>query len=198
MTDSTGQIRNPEDLPAGLPEPSNDGACAHLIGVQMPDVELPSTAGLSRNLRAESMHRWVVVYAYPRTGRPGEEALGGQAAWDATPGARGCTPQSMGYRAAADAFAALDAMAFGLSTQTTEYQQEAVNRLGLTQELLSDRDLRLTTALRLPTFNVAGQVLLRRHTLFLRDGEIRHVRYPVFPPDGDAIETLLWLKSQAL
>jgi peroxiredoxin len=193
MTDPT-DVRNPEHLPARLPVPVDDGACAHLVGLPVPDIELPGTAGTPRNLRAESMRRWVVVYAYPRTGRPGEEALGGQAAWDATPGARGCTPQSLGYRAAADPLAALGAVAFGLSTQTTPYQREAVERLGLPHELLSDHELRLTRALRLPTFSVAGHVLLRRHTLFLSGGVVRRVRYPVFPPDSDADEALEWLR----
>lgn len=189
------KIRDPRRLPADLPVPTDDGACAHLPGLAVPEVSLPSTAGGTRDLRDESVRGWVVVYAYPRTGRPGEEALGGQAEWDRTPGARGCTPQSLGYRSHHDAIRALGATVHGLSTQDTGYQREAVDRLGLPYELLSDADLRLTRALRLPTFTAGGQVLLRRHTLFLRDGYVRHVQYPVFPPDADAAQALEWLHT---
>ncbi|HEY4963888.1 MAG TPA: hypothetical protein VIH90_04295 [Candidatus Saccharimonadales bacterium] len=32
-------------LPDGLPEPRDDGACDHLLGMEMPSVELRSTMG---------------------------------------------------------------------------------------------------------------------------------------------------------
>jgi peroxiredoxin len=88
---------------------------------------------------------------------------------------------------------------FGLSTQTTEYQREAVDRLHLPFPLLSDERLELTRALRLPTFHVAGQVLTKRLTLLARASRILHVFYPVFPPDKDAERTLSWvMENQAL
>jgi hypothetical protein len=37
--------------------------------------------------------------------------------------------------------------------------------------------------------------LNRRLTLFLRDGVVEHVHYPVFPPDGSAAAALDWLAS---
>jgi peroxiredoxin len=190
-------VRDPNELPAGLPVPQDDGACRHLPGRELPELPLPSTSGRVRDLRAESFGRWVVVYAYPRTGRPTEEALGGQEAWDRTPGARGCTPQSNGYCRLIDRFDRDSVTVYGLSTQTTGYQREAVLRLDQRQELLSDVDLRLTRALCLPTFTAGGKALLRRHTLFLRGGRIQHVRYPVFPPDGDAEYALKWLQRHA-
>jgi len=197
VSEPSARIRNPLHLPDDLPVPTDDGACDHLPGRPVPALPLPGTAGGTRDLLAESRRGWVVVYAYPRTGRPGEEALGGQAEWDRTPGARGCTPQSLGYRSHHDAIRSLDATVYGLSTQDTGYQREAVDRLGLPYELLSDDELRLTRALHLPTFTAGGQVLLRRHTLFLRDGHIRHVQYPVFPPDADAAQALEWLHTHA-
>jgi peroxiredoxin len=60
-------------------------------------------------------------------------------------------------------------------------------------EVLSDADLRLAGALRLPTFGVAGMTLIKRLTLVIDDGVIRHVFYPVFPPDRHAAEVLEWL-----
>ena len=38
-------------------------------------------------------------------------------------------------------------------------------------------------------------VLYRRLTLVVDDGVIDHVFYPVFPPDGHAVEVLEWLRS---
>ena len=84
---------------------------------------------------------------------------------------------------------------FGLSTQTTAYQQELVDRLRLPFAILSDADLALTRAWRLPTFQAAGETLLKRLTLVIRDARVEHVWYPVFPPDGHAEEVLRWLRA---
>ena len=77
-----------------------------------------------------------VIYIYPRTGVPGVDLPPG---WDEIPGARGCTPQSCGFR---DHFAELKqlgvAQLFGLSTQDTAYQHEAASRLHLPFAILSD------------------------------------------------------------
>jgi peroxiredoxin len=54
--------------------------------------------------------------------------------------------------------------------QTTEYQAEAVQRLRLPFPLLSDADQRMSTGLRLPTFQVDGEDLLRRFTLVVHNG----------------------------
>ena len=125
-------------LPAGLPVPVDDGACDHLPGMRLPAVALPSTAGGSVIL-ADVPGR-TVVYCYPRTGRPDEDSPAG---WDAIPGARGCTPQSCAYRDHHAELAALGVGVFGLSSQETAYQREAVERLRLPFPLLSDADLAL-------------------------------------------------------
>ncbi|MEL7389844.1 MAG: peroxiredoxin, partial [Pseudomonadota bacterium] len=117
--------------------------------------------------------------------------------WDKIPGARGCTPQSCSFR---DHFAELQEHGvrnlFGLSTQDSAYQSEASKRLHLPFPLLSDEDLALTVALKLPSFEVDGQRLLRRLTLIAEDEKIVHVRYPVFPPDQDATHVVDWLKER--
>jgi peroxiredoxin len=190
-------IRDPRDLPSDLPVPVDDGACDHLPGRAVPSVPLPSTRGRLVDLSRESRDRPVIVYAYPRTGRPGEEAPGGQAAWDAIPGARGCTPQNVGYRAALPELTALGAAVYGLSTQDPAYQREMAERLGLEHEVLSDADLALTRALDLPTFDAGGLRLLKRVTLLLSDGVIERVAYPVFPPDDDAARAVAWLRARA-
>src|ERR1043165_8050375 len=115
---------NFQELPDNLPEPSDDGACDYLPGIHVPSVSLPSTSG--RLVDLSSLAGRTVIYCYPRTGRPGEEMPPG---WDDIPGARGCTPQSCSFRDHYVELERLGARVFGLSTQTTEYQREVVERL---------------------------------------------------------------------
>ena len=110
------------------------------------------------------------------------------------PGARGCTPQTCAFR---DHFAELQALGvarvFGLSTQDTDYQREAAERLHLPFVLLSDQDLTLTQKMNLPAFELDGMALLKRLTLIIKDGVIEHVFFPVFPPDRNASDVIRWL-----
>ena len=178
-------------LPDNLPVPQDDGAARHLTGIAVPDLPLAATDGSQINLARLSGR--TVVYAYPRTGIPGKPLIEG---WDAIPGARGCTPQSCGFR---DHFADLKHAGvdhlFGLSTQNPDYQREAVDRLHLPFAILSDADMKLTRALGLPTFEAGGMTLMKRLTLVIDDGRIAHVFYPVFPPDKSAEVTLRWVQA---
>jgi peroxiredoxin len=183
-------------LPPDLPVPIDDGACDHLRGLALPAIALASTDGVDVRLDDPSAPR-TIVFAYPRTGRPGEEPPGGTAAWNAIPGARGCTPQACAYRDHFVELTALGVRVFGLSTQDSAYQRELVDRLGLPYPILSDEHLALTTALRLPTFETEGLTLLRRHTVVIDGGQIEHVFYPVFPSDRDAEQVVDWLRSRA-
>jgi peroxiredoxin len=186
----TEVLHNPMVLPDNLPAPRDDGGARHLTGAALPDLALPATDGTEINL-ARLTGR-TVVYIYPRTGRPGQPLPEG---WDGIPGARGCTPQSCGFR---DHFAELKrlgvAQLFGLSTQPTDYQREAVERLHLPFAIVSDAELRLTHALTLPTFNVAGMVLIKRMAWVVDNGVITKVFYPVFPPDKSAEQVIAWLQ----
>lgn len=178
--------QSPDDLPA----PETDGACDHLPGMTLPSVPLAATDGRLVDLAA--LPGRTVVYAYPRTGRPDQPSPDG---WDAIPGARGCTPQSCAFRDHYTELRALGAGVYGLSTQHTDYQNEAAARLHLPFPLLSDAEFELTRALSLPTFEVEDMTLLKRTTLILRDGAIEHVFYPVFPPDRNAGEVVVWLRE---
>jgi len=125
------------------------------------------------------------------TGRPGEPLPAG---WDAIPGARGCTPESCGFRdRLADLKAAGVAAVLGISSQSTSDQQEAQDRLSLPFELLSDADFAWADELRLPTFMADGRRFHGRLTLMVRDGTVEHVFYPVFPPDRHASDVVAWL-----
>lgn len=181
------------ELPKDLPVPVDDGACDHLLGMQLPSVSLASTDG--RMVDLKSLPGRSVVYCYPRTGQPDKEPPEG---WNEIPGARGCTPQSCAFRDHHGELQKLGARLFGLSTQSTEYQREAVERLHLSFELLSDADLVFTRALRLPTFKVDSMILIKRLTLILLDGRVEKVFYPVFPPDKNAREVIDWLSRNPL
>lgn len=180
---------DPTQLPADLPVPEDDGAADHLPGGALPELSLPSTAGPDVDLAAASRDRRVLVFCYPRTGRPGVPMPAG---WDDIPGARGCTPEACGFRDLAAEFDRLGVGLYGVSTQHTDDQREAAERLRLPYPLLSDAELRLTKALRLPTLEVEGATLIRRLTLLVRDGVVERVWYPVFPPDTHADEVLGW------
>jgi peroxiredoxin len=183
-------------LPDDLPLPTDDGACDHLAGLVLPSIPLRSTDGQEVDVGA--LRGTTVVYIYPRTGRPDQP---GSAEWDAIPGARGCTPQSCGFRDHDAELRALGASAiFGLSTQTTDYQREAVERLHLPFPLLSDNRLVFTRTLRLPTFEFEpypgeSSTHLKRMALVIRDGRIEKVFYPVFPPDRNAEDVMAWLRT---
>jgi peroxiredoxin len=182
---------DPTVLPTDLPAPQDDGATRHLAGMKLPPLPLVATDGSAIDL--SMLPGRTVVYVYPRTGRPGQEMPDG---WDALPGARGCTPQSCSFR---DHFAELGelgvAHVFGLSTQDSDYQREAVERLHLPFPILSDVDMELTRALNLPTFTVAGMTLLKRMVFVVDDGVMSKVFYPVFPPDKSAEEVVRWLRG---
>lgn len=183
-------------LPDNLPVPKDDGACDHLSRSTLPSVALRATSGPTVDLSKEGQP-WLVVYCYPRTGRPDEEPPDGAAAWNAIPGARGCTPQSCAYRDHYKELTALGATVYGLSTQDTEYQSEAAQRLHLPFPLLSDARLDFARALRLPTFTSAGLELIKRLTVIARAGRIEEVLYPVFPSDADAERVIEWLTSHS-
>jgi peroxiredoxin len=190
MDDAPG-THNPNVLPSDIPVPQDDGAARHLTGIRVPDVALPATDGGAVNLSAVTGR--TVVYIYPRTGVPGVALPAG---WNDIPGARGCTPQSCGFR---DHFRELRrsgvAQVFGLSTQDTAYQKEAAMRLHLPFAILSDERLAFTRALNLPTFGVDGMTLLKRMVLVIDDGTITKVFYPVFPPDKSAEDVVSWIEA---
>jgi peroxiredoxin len=119
-------------------------------------------------------------------------------ACDHLPGARGCTPQGCGFRDLHREFGALGVAVFEVSTQETGYQSEFVERNHVPFELLSDRDLGLTRALRLPTFEYRVErggptTLIRRMAWYVERGRIEKIWYPVFPPDRNARMVLEWL-----
>jgi peroxiredoxin len=172
----------------------DDGAADHLMNAALPKIGLPSTTGRMVDLANLSAPR-TVIYCYPMTGVPGKPLPEG---WDAIPGARGCTPQTCGFRDHHQDLLRLHAEVFGMSTQTTEYQREMADRLHVPFEILSDAAFKLCDALGLPTFEVEGVRLVKRLTLIVRGGRIEHVFYPVFPPDESADQVMHWLENHPI
>jgi len=177
-------------LPPGLPVPHDDGACDHLVGAEVPSLTLPSST-VSVNLAAFAAGR-AVLYVYPRTGKPDRLV---PEDWDAVPGARGCTPQSCGFRDHVGELGSLGARVAGLSAQPLADQEEVAARLHLSYPVIADQELLLARELGLPTFTFEGVELYKRVTLILARGLIEHVFYPVFPPDRNAAMVVAWLKT---
>jgi peroxiredoxin len=174
-------------LPEGLPVPTDDGAADHLLGLELPDLVLESSDG------AVNVRELDVLYVYPRSGKPDEPMLPG---WDETPGARGCTPQSCAFRDLHGELAKLGVRVAGLSVQSLDDQREFAERNHMPFPVVSDPDLRLGTALGLPTFEISGLTLYKRCTLVAEDARIVKVFYPVFPPDANAGDVLRWLQDR--
>ncbi|MBK0419827.1 redoxin family protein [Leucobacter sp. CSA1] len=180
-------------LPDDLPVPEDDGAAAHLPGLEMPPVELPTSDGGTADLANLGPGR-AVIYLYPLTGRPGVDLPEG---WDSIPGARGCSTEACDFR---DHFTELQSAGvqavYGMSSQDPAYQAEVVERLHLPFTMISDESFALGDALRLPTFAAPGHDrLYSRLTLVVRDGRVEHAFYPIFPPNTHAQQVLAWLEA---
>lgn len=185
-------------LPAGLPVPVDDGACQHLVGMRLPAIMLQSSNNNHVDLSKVALRDRTSLFFFPAAGGPGVPDPTG---WSLIPGARGCTPQLCDYRDATSDFQKLGIRLFGVSSQRHEDQIEIAQRNRLRYELLSDEELRLTKALRLPTFKVESPVglvppvCIKRLSLVVSKGRIERVFYPVFPPDKNAGEVLAYLKK---
>jgi peroxiredoxin len=182
---------DPTKLPPDLPIPADDGSARHLVGVVLPELAFTATEGSPLNL-ARLARDTLVLFIHPAIARPDRPLPKG---WDETPGARGCTPQSCGFRDRYGDFVDLGVTVAGLSSQTHKEQIEAADRLKLPFPLLSDPQLRLAQELELPTFQIGGMTLYKRLTLIARNGRIVKTFYPVFPPDQNASEVAQWLSK---
>lgn len=177
-------------LPQNLPVPEDDGACDHLLNETIPNISLIATNGQAINL--QDLKGRLVIYCYPMTKQPDKNLPDG---WAEIPGAMGCTPQSCSFRDHYSELKALNTTVYGLSTQTTAYQQEVKERLHLPFELLSDSNLLFSRSLKLPYLYVDEMTLIKRITLIFEEGKIVKYFYPVFPPDKNIDEVLEWLQT---
>jgi peroxiredoxin len=170
----------------------DDGLDHVTPGMLLPPIDLPSTDGGFVHLATLTGRS--VLAVYPWTGRPRQP---NPPHWDDIHGAHGSTPELEGFRDLSEEIARHGARIFALSRQTTDYQQEAVERLRLPFPILSDEHGSFSEAFALPSFTTGGESYLKRLTLMLRDGEVEWVFYPVMDPAGHAGEILAWLKQEA-
>ena len=177
-------------LPDDLPVPDDDGACNHLTNFTIPPISLPNQDGNLLRLNRLDTFR-IVLYCYPMTGRP-DRSLPPN--WDLIPGARGCTPQTCGFRDNYDEIVSLNAIPIGVSTQPIDDLKEMVTRLGVIYDVVSDIDLKFAKKLTLPTFDIEDKVCLKRTTLIIEKSVIKKVFYPIFPPNKHVNEVIEWLK----
>jgi peroxiredoxin len=184
-------IKDLHALPDDLPIPVDDGACEYLLGSALASVSLISVTGEAVDISAYP--GTLVIYFYPMLGRPDSPPLIG---WNDIPGARGCTPQTCGFRDSYAELKQLGVRVFGVSAQRLEDQREAHARLQLPFALLNDERLTLAKALKLPTFDYAGTRLIKRLTIISTSGHIRKVFYPVFPPNNNVRDVITWLTAQ--
>jgi peroxiredoxin len=157
---------DPYALPPDLPVPEDDGGADHLTGSELPHLTLESSQGPVDVAELD------------------------------VPGARGCTPQSCGFRDHAAELAELGASRIaGVSTQTLDEQIEFAERNHMPFPVIADPKLELRDALRLPTFEIQGHTLYKRLALIAVGGWIAKVFYPVFPPDRSAQDVVDWLRA---
>ena len=174
-----------------IPAPKSEENLSHLNNYHIQRIKLRSTNNKLVDL--SDLRGLTIIYIYPMTGQP-DKSLPDN--WDNIPGARGCTPQSCSFR---DNFHELKKLnisnIFGLSTQTSEYQREMVQRLKLPYEVLSDEKLEFAKQLNLPIFEVGEMRLIKRITLILNNNIIIKYFYPVFPPDKNVGDVITYLKK---
>ncbi|MFC6155852.1 winged helix-turn-helix transcriptional regulator [Kribbella jiaozuonensis] len=157
-----------------------------LVGQRVPSVALPSIAGTTVDV-VDSDARATVLFGYPATGRPTPLPDG----WNEIAGASGCTLENRLFAGRYDDFVARGIAVHGVSTQRTDEQQAFARAEEIPHLLLSDLDLELVAALRLPTFRAGGYERLKRVLLVIgRDRIVRAVRYPVVDI-ADAVEWAL-------
>jgi DNA-binding HxlR family transcriptional regulator/peroxiredoxin len=157
-----------------------------LVGRRVPEIGLWSHEDVLTDPVAIS---WTLLYAFPGAFVPVGNPLPPD--WADIPGATGCTLESTTYRDRYPAFRLAEVAVRGLSTQRPDQLNAFVQHVNLPFPLLSDEDLQLTAALRLPTFRAAGVDRLKRLTMIIDpERTIRAVLFPVTDPVRTADEAL--------
>ena len=181
-------------LPEGLPQPVDDGASDHLLGMTIPDTILPSTKNSILEL-SKIDSRYKILYFFPMIAIPGENMP--SSGWNDIPGARGCTPQNISMSKHNSDLQKYDAISIGISTQSVNELTKVSSLRKFSQSLVSDRDLEFQETLSIPTFQFEGKMMYKRLTLIVRESRIVKVFYPIFPPDKHIFEILEWLENDS-
>ena len=178
-------------LPKDLPMPINDGKCNHLVNKTISEISLPNQDGNLLKLNRTDTFR-LIIYCYPMTGHP-DKSLPKN--WDSIPGARGCTPQTCSFRDSYDDFIKLNSIPIGLSTQSIEDIKEMTIRLSIPYDVVSDQKMTFIKLMNLPTFIIDNKTYIKRITMIVEKSIIKHVFYPIFPPDLHVKDVIHWLEK---
>ncbi|GLX36360.1 winged helix-turn-helix transcriptional regulator [Streptomyces lavendulae] len=164
------------EMTATTEESSKEAARVHALrGTRLPELLLPDRFGELRDPVADTP--FTVLYCFPGAYARAEAYPPG---WAGIPGAKGCTLESCTFRDQLAEFTAAGATVHGVSTQRPDEQREFAEHERLRFPLLSDAELDLVTALRLPTFRAGGVSRLKRLTLVVdRERTVREVFYPI-------------------
>ncbi|MGO4599506.1 winged helix-turn-helix transcriptional regulator [Terrabacter sp. 2RAF25] len=137
---------------------------------------------LLHSLDPVTEHPFTVVYCYPGNAFPGADEI---------PGGVGCTLESCTYRDRLGELADLGAGVVGVSTQRPGEQAAFAAANDIRFPLVSDADLELTTALRLPTFRAGGTTRLKRQTLVVdRERVVRATLFPIPDVTGSVADAI--------
>ena len=179
------------NLTINLPKQEQDGACDHLLGLNIPDISLPTQNDILLKLNRTDTFR-IVFFCYPMTGRPDQPLPEN---WDMIPGAKGCTHQNCSFRDNYDNLIKANALPIGISTQSITDIKEMTLRLQIPYDIVSDQELVFTNLIQLPTFSILSKKYIKRLTMIVEKSIIKKVFYPVLTPDKHIEEVLKWLKN---
>ncbi|MDX2850296.1 winged helix-turn-helix transcriptional regulator [Streptomyces sp. PA03-3a] len=159
-----------------------------LAGTRVPALLLPAGPDGEPRDPVAADRPFTVLYCFPGAfARPASYPPG----WGDIPGTAGCTLESCTYRDRSAEFTAAGAAVHGVSAQRPDEQAEFAERERLPFPLLSDAELTLSAALRLPTFRAGGTARLKRLTLVVgADRVVRRVFYPVTDITASVAEAL--------
>ena len=180
-------------LPEGLPQPKDDGASDHLLGMIVPSITLRSSIRDSLDV-SKVKSKFVILYFFPMMAVP-EKRLPSR--WNDIEGARGCTPQNITINEHKDDLLKYDATSIGISTQPIDELTKLSSLRKFSQPILSDNSLKFQENLNIPTFQVENKTMYKRLTLILKASKVIKVFYPVFPPDKHIFEILEWLENDS-
>jgi DNA-binding HxlR family transcriptional regulator/peroxiredoxin len=147
---------------------------AALQGTRIPAFKLPAHIGGDIDVIDQAAAA-TVLFCYPATGTPAPLPEN----WNTIPGAVGCTLENRLFRDTHPQFQASGIAVRGVSTQRPDEQATFAKAEDIPFALLSDMDLNLAAALRLPTFH-AGQGLRLKRTILVADRN-RIIHQAIFP-----------------
>lgn len=157
-----------------------------LTGGMLPDILLRASDGSPARLLGLAGDR-SVIYLYPGDGTEAQDP--------ASPPSS-CAVQRAGFRELTLDFAALGVKILGVGCEPHDLQRGVTQAERLPFALLSDSEMQLAAALRLPTFEDRGVRRYRRITLIAVGETIAAAFYPV-SPKRSASQALAWLALHA-